>query len=66
MKAKTTKSFAKRIKVTKTGKMLIRKGGQDHFNARESGKTVAGKRRDVSMSESYRRSLKKILPNSGV
>lgn len=31
---KTNKSFTKRIKVTKKGKLLARKPGQDHFNAK--------------------------------
>lgn len=65
MKMKTKKAFAKRIKVTKNGKMLIRKGGQDHFNARDNGKATAGKRRDNAMSESYRHSLKSLLPHHG-
>ena len=33
---KTNKSFAKRLKVTKNGKILARKAGQNHFNAKES------------------------------
>ena len=37
-KLKTRKSIAKRIKITKKGKVLKKKAGQDHFNARESGK----------------------------
>lgn len=32
---KTNKSFTKRLKVTKNGKILGRKAGQDHFNAKE-------------------------------
>ena len=36
MSIKTNKSFAKRIKVTKRGKILVRKTGQNHFNAKES------------------------------
>ena len=63
MKAKTKKAFAKRIKVTKTGKMLIRKGGQDHFNSRDTGTSTNRKRRDSSLSESYRHSVKSLLPN---
>jgi ribosomal protein L35 len=66
MKAKTKKAFAKRIKVTKNGKMLIRKGGQDHFNSRDSGKVTKKKRRDSSLSESYRHSVKSLLPNNPV
>ena len=42
---KTNKSYTKRIKITKNGKMLVRKGGQDHFNAKESrSKQLSGKR----------------------
>jgi len=33
---KTNKSFTKRLKVTKTGKILARKSGHNHFNAKES------------------------------
>ncbi|MCI0680144.1 hypothetical protein L0Y41_02255 [bacterium] len=32
---KTNKSFTKRIRVTKKGKLLARKGGGNHFNAKE-------------------------------
>lgn len=33
---KTNKSLTKRIRVTKTGKMLTRIPGGNHFNAKES------------------------------
>ena len=33
---KTNKSFAKRVKVTKNGKVLVRKAGINHFNAKKS------------------------------
>lgn len=33
---KTNKSYTKRIKVTKNGKILARKSGQSHYNAKES------------------------------
>jgi ribosomal protein L35 len=32
---KTNKSFTKRIKITRTGKIIARKPGQNHFNAKE-------------------------------
>lgn len=41
---KTNKSYAKRIRVTKKGKLVARKGGQDHFNARDSRKTRTKKK----------------------
>ncbi len=56
---KTHNAIAKRFKVTKTGKVLKRVAGQDHFNARESGKVTRNKRRDRAMSESYTKTIKK-------
>jgi len=42
---KTNKSFSKRLKVTKSGKILSRKPGFNHFNAKQSRNTqLAGKR----------------------
>jgi len=38
---KTNKSYSKRIRITKNGKMLARKTGQSHYNAKESGRRVA-------------------------
>lgn len=35
MGIKTNKSYLKRLKVTKTGKLLSRKAGQNHFNSKE-------------------------------
>jgi ribosomal protein L35 len=34
---KTNKSYSKRLKVTKNGKVLSRKTGQNHFNAKATG-----------------------------
>lgn len=42
---KTNKSFAKRLKVTKNGKILARKAGQNHFNAKERRKFQLLKKR---------------------
>ncbi len=42
---KTNKSYSKRLKVTKNGKILARKIGKCHFNAKKSGsKQMEGKR----------------------
>ncbi len=46
MKPKTHKAISKRFKITKTGKVLKRHGGQGHFNSRDSGKITRKKRRD--------------------
>jgi ribosomal protein L35 len=42
---KTTKSYAKRLKVTKNGKIIARKPGQNHFNAKESRSAQYNKKR---------------------
>jgi ribosomal protein L35 len=46
---KTNKSFSKRIRVTRTGKLVVRKAGQDHFNAKERGRTKGVKKRAQAM-----------------
>lgn len=38
MSNKTNKSLMKRIKITGSGKILKRPPGQNHFNAKDSGK----------------------------
>jgi ribosomal protein L35 len=35
---KTNKSYSKRLRVTRNGKIVARKPGQDHYNALESGR----------------------------
>jgi len=47
---KTNKSYSKRIRVTKTGKLVARKAGQNHFNAKERGNTKGSKRRSVAFN----------------
>ncbi|MCE9628947.1 MAG: 50S ribosomal protein L35 [Candidatus Vogelbacteria bacterium] len=42
---KTNKSYSKRLRVTKTGKILARKAGKNHFNAKASRSSqLTGKR----------------------
>lgn len=45
---KTNKSFTKRLKVTRRGKVIARRAGQDHFNAKESRTARLGKKRGVA------------------
>jgi len=63
-KLKTRKSIAKRIKLTKKGKVLKKRAGQDHFNARESGNITRKKRRITKMSKANIRNIKAQLPYS--
>ncbi len=44
MAMKTNKSYSKRLKVTKSGKILARKTGQNHFNSKERHAAKAGKK----------------------
>jgi ribosomal protein L35 len=44
---KTNKSFTKRLKVSKNGKVTSRKAGQNHFNAKESRRSQIAKKRSV-------------------
>jgi ribosomal protein L35 len=62
MKLKTKKLFRKRVKVTGSGKIMIRRGGQDHFNSRESGKVTKNKRRDKQLSAVNKKAVTKLLP----
>jgi len=61
-KLKTYQPVAKRMKLTKTGKIKRRKAGQDHFNARESGKTGRIKKRDIDVATADKKNIKKLLP----
>ena len=45
MSIKTTKSYTKRFKITKNGKILARKAGQNHFNAKERTRASMSKHR---------------------
>ncbi len=45
---KTNKSYKKRIRVTRNGKIVARAKGQNHFNAKQSGGQRRAKRRAVS------------------
>lgn len=55
---KTHKMVSKRVRATKTGKLLKRKGGQDHFNSHESGNTTRGKRSDKAVSKVFAKTVK--------
>lgn len=48
MSTKTNKSFTKRLKVTKRGKILARKTGQNHFNAKESRRSQIAKKGSIN------------------
>lgn len=62
-KAKTHKGTAKRMRKTKSGKILHRAAGQGHFNSREGGKTTKNKRRDTAMHPQANRLKSLIVHN---
>lgn len=64
-KLKTIKSISKRVKVScgKKRRLMLRTPGQDHFNARESGKVTRNKRRDFEISSVYRRTINRAINN---
>ena len=61
-KIKTHKATVKRFKRTGTNKLKQRKAGQDHFNARETGKTLRIKRLDISTTKTLEKTIKTVTP----
>lgn len=59
-KLKTRKALLKRIKITGRGKLLHRPGGQDHFNAKDSGQQTQAKRKKQKLSSAGQRIFKNI------
>jgi len=46
---KTNKSYSKRLRVTRRGKIVARVPGHNHFNAKESGSGRMRRRRQSSI-----------------
>ncbi len=63
MSLKTRKSILKRFKITKTGKILRRPTGLDHYRAKKSGKEKRKSRKWIKISKSEVKRIKKLLPN---
>jgi len=61
-KVKTHKGTAKRIRISKRGKLIARSVGQDHYNSRESGKVTKNKRRDQTLHKTNHK-LKQLIPH---
>ncbi len=61
---KTNKSYLKRLKVTKNGKVKARPKGQNHFNAKESGNTTRSKRGTGSDFKISAKQLSRQLPHN--
>jgi ribosomal protein L35 len=61
---KTNKSYSKRIRVTRNGKLVARRPGQDHYNALESGreKHHKGGMQRLSVTTAI---MRRFLPGNG-
>ena len=57
---KIRKSIKKRFKITKTGKVLRRPIGQDHFRAKKTGKQKRKMRKWTEVSKSEANKIKKL------
>lgn len=60
---KTNKSYTKRIRVTRRGKLLVRAKGQNHFNAKQGGGERLRKRRGAQLVLTVR-ARRRFLPGS--
>jgi len=58
---KTRKSILKRFKITKTGKVLRRPTGLDHYRAKKSGKRIRKSRKLVEVLKPEAKKIKKLL-----
>jgi ribosomal protein L35 len=62
MKQKTNKRISKTFWLTGSGKVMRRKAGQAHFNARENGNTTKSKRRDhVIANKTDHKKMKSVI-----
>ena len=50
MSTKTNKSFTKRLKVSKNGKIKARAKGRNHFRAKESRRSQLASNRDTTFT----------------
>ena len=55
---KPNKSIRKRIRVTRTGKLIRRRAGHDHFNAKASRRRQRRQRAMVAFPKSFERHIR--------
>jgi len=58
---KTRKSILKRFKITRTGKVLRRATGLDHYRAKKSGKKIRKSRKWVEVPKADAKKIKKLI-----
>ena len=62
---KTNKSYTKRVRVTKKGKLVTRKAGGSHFNAKESRSKQMKRKRGSKLAISNRTKRRFLPGNKG-
>ncbi len=58
---KTRKSITKRFKLTKTGKLLRRLSGANHYRVKKSGNRIRKGRKWVLVNKSEAKKIKKLI-----
>lgn len=58
---KTRKSITKRFKLTKTGKILRKSTGVDHYLAKKTGSQIRKKRKWVELHKTEAKKIRKLL-----
>lgn len=58
---KTKKALVKRFKITKTGKILRRITGQNHYRSKKTGEQRRKGRKWIALSKTEAQALKKFL-----
>ncbi|MEK7227761.1 MAG: 50S ribosomal protein L35 [Patescibacteria group bacterium] len=60
---KTNKSYTKRLKITKTGKILARKPGFNHYNAKQTRTSQLQGRKPVAFTMNAKQ-ISQFIPHS--
>lgn len=60
-KQKTKKSVAKRFKITKTGKVIRRRGFKRHLNVKKSSSKKRRLKRPAKADKSHAKKIRKVL-----
>jgi len=58
---KTKKALTKRFKITKTGKILRRLSGQNHYRAKKTGEARRKGRKWIAISKSETKKIKRFM-----
>jgi large subunit ribosomal protein L35 len=58
---KTRKSILKRFKFTKTGKILRRTTGLDHYRAKKTGEKIRKSRKWVAVAKNEAKKIRKVI-----